>query len=556
MFRVPASRFASATLSIGMLAIAARTDGFSHLALFVALVPWLVALDAASGWRRLLVESWLFTMAFVIVVFGWFAIAMQRYAEISPTAAWLLLAALAPVLQPQWIVHAFARRMTRRAKMRCTIRVIASAVAYVGAEWVFPKLFRDTLGHGFFMARTLRQAADIAGVPGLTFALVIVNECLGLVWREVRTAGHDGRMRWRRLAVPAFAAGAVIAMLQIYGMARLRVVEAATAQGAPVVAGIVQAGLSQYGRMARELGTFEGMRRILDAHFASSEELRAREPIDLLIWPETVYPTTFGAPKSSDGDAFDHELGAFVAHAGVPLVFGAYDAEDGREFNAAFLLEPGERGAQTFDAYRKANLFPLTERVPAWLDRPSIRARFPWLGSWVPGTPPQPMRLTLPAGRTVLIAPLVCYDAVMPRLARDAVRAGADLLVTLSNDAWFVNTPGARLHLAVSAFRSVETRRAQLRAANTGISAGIDATGELIESLPDGTRGVIVAHVTPGGVGPTLAMRLGGWPEAGCAVATAITIVFASGRIARTRVAAGRAVRPRPRRSSLSENRP
>jgi apolipoprotein N-acyltransferase len=143
------------------------------------------------------------------------------------------------------------------------------------------------------------------------------------------------------------------------------------------------------------------------------------------------------------------------------------------------------------------------------------------------------MRLSLRGGRHVLVAPLVCYDAVMPALSHDAVRAGAELIVTLSNDAWFVNTAGARLHLVVSAFESVETHRAQLRATNTGISAAIDASGELIESLPTGARGAFVARVTPGGVGPTLAMRVGDGLGRLCALLTGLGIGIAWLRTAR-----------------------
>jgi apolipoprotein N-acyltransferase len=74
------------------------------------------------------------------------------------------------------------------------------------------------------------------------------------------------------------------------------------------------------------------VRAILDARFALSDEALSRGPLDLLLWPETVYPTTFGAPKSEAGADFDREIGAFVASRAVPLVFGAYDVEDAREF--------------------------------------------------------------------------------------------------------------------------------------------------------------------------------------------------------------------------------
>jgi apolipoprotein N-acyltransferase len=106
---------------------------------------------------------------------------------------------------------------------------------------------------------------------------------------------------------------------------------------------------------------------------------------------------------------------------------------------------------------------------------------------------------------------LICYDAVSPRLARDAVRGGAELLVTLSNDSWFAAGGGPRLHLAVAAFRSIETRRPQLRATNTGISAAIDASGERIAVAGVHERAALVASVVPERAARTLVLAWGDW---------------------------------------------
>ena len=135
-------------------------------------------------------------------------------------------------------------------------------------------------------------------------------------------------------------AGALIASLAVYGAVRLRALEAEIARAPRIAAGIVQADVARYGELARDLGRFDAVAKILEAHFALSHEALAHGELDLLLWPETVYPTTFGAPKSEDGAAFDRAIGAFVTQSGVALLFGAYDAEGGREYNAAVLLEP------------------------------------------------------------------------------------------------------------------------------------------------------------------------------------------------------------------------
>jgi apolipoprotein N-acyltransferase len=117
----------------------------------------------------------------------------------------------------------------------------------------------------------------------------------------------------------------------------------------------------------------------------------------------------------------------------------------------------------------------------------------------------------LPDGRRLQAAPLICYDAVVPELAIEAVRAGAELLVTLSNDAWFATGEGPHLHLVVSAFRSLETRTSQVRATNTGISAILSPTGELLAQAGVHQRAAIVAAVPPPARSGTLMLIWGDW---------------------------------------------
>jgi apolipoprotein N-acyltransferase len=470
-----------------------------HAASFVALVPWLAALDGARTLRAALAAALAMSLAFTLCVFPWFADAIVAYTGAPLAVAWAVLLLLAPVLEPQLFVFAAARFAAVRRAGRARAALVG-ALAWVGAEWALPKLFADSLGHGLLPAPWLRQAGELAGVGGLTLALLLMQEALLAALRRPRAA----------LAPAGFAAG-LVAALALYGGLRLRALEAEIARAPHVTAGIVQADIARYGELARELGSFDAVAAILEAHFALSHEALARGPLDLLLWPETVYPTTFGAPKSADGEAFDRALGAFALRTGIPLVFGAYDADSGREYNAAVLLEPDGAERVRFETYRKAALFPLTERVPAWLDGPRVRAALPWLGSWSPpesGTRALPLQLS---GRGVRVAPLICYDALEPALVHDAVREGAELIVTLSNDAWFAYGAGPRLHLAMAVFRSLETRRAQLRATPTGISAAVSPTGEISAALGVHERGALVAAVPLLSSPPPPFARFGDW---------------------------------------------
>jgi len=445
------------------------------------------------------------SVAFVVAVFGWFPGAIAAYTGAPVPLAWGLLVVAAPLVEPELVTVALARHLARGRGAGRTATALLTACVWVATEWVFPKLFGDTLGHGFLASRLLRQAADVAGAPGLTFVLVLANEgVLGAVGAARR---RDGR------AALAAAAAVVLPLVALaaYGTIRLHQLADGPDSEARLVVGLVQADVAGYDRLAAERGTFETVRLVLDRHFALSRDALARGAVDVLVWPETVYPTTFGTPKSEAGAAFDHEIAHFVSATQVPLVFGAYDAEAGAEFNAAVVLAPEGEGRVDFDTYRKAALFPLTERVPAVVDSAWLRRWLPWLGTWAAGAGGEAVPITLRDGRTVRIAPLICYDALVPRLAIAAVRRGAEVIVTLSNDSWFADGLGPRLHLVVSAFRSLETRRPQVRATNTGISAVIDATGEVRAQAGVHERTALVATIVPETRATTLVLAWGDW---------------------------------------------
>jgi apolipoprotein N-acyltransferase len=250
----------------------------------------------------------------------------------------------------------------------------------------------------------------------------------------------------------------------------------------------------------------------------------------LIVWPETVYPTTFGRPKSDAGRHFDDRIKAVVERAGVPLVFGAYDVGGEDEYNAAFLVEPLSDSGDPRRVYRKHHLFPLTEYVPWWLESAWARSAMPWLGSWKAGRGSRVLDLNLRDGRTIRAAPLICLDAVVADHAIAAVADGAELFLTLSNDSWFAETPGAHLHLVVSAFRSIETRRPQLRVTNSGISAVIDAEGELVATTEVGQRIALVGSIVPAGRPMTLMLRWGDWFGKTALIGALILLIVAAFR--------------------------
>jgi apolipoprotein N-acyltransferase len=490
-------------------------DGWSAVG-FVALVPWLWALDRARSLRHSVALGIGLSIVLAAGAFGWFPTVAARYTGYPAWAAWGVWLAAAPFLEPQPIVFALTRWLVRPRHNRALAFVIgwaAPAFAWIAIEWVLPRLLGDTLGYGLHGARAMRQAADLAGVRGLTLLLLMGNILVLAAGRSAIVAGSvvapspslGAARRLAGAAAPACVLAAILACAWGYGELRLRSFQ--RPDESPLSVAIVQANLTDYARLRRELGTFDAAQAILDLHFALSDQAPSA---DLVVWPETVYPTTFGAPRSPEGAELDDRIRRFVSRRGVPLVFGAYDADASGEYNAAALLLP--RGADVEHArYHKAHPFPFSEWVPEAIDSPALRERLPWAGRWRPGAGAGVWHSHTGSG-DLRIGPLICYDAAFTAHAAEAARRGARLLVTLSNDSWFSGTPAPELHLVVSAFRSIETRLPQIRAANSGVSALIDATGEIRARTQFDSRAVLAGKISPSPRhSTTLVTRWGDW---------------------------------------------
>ena len=488
-------------VSVVLLAVYVRVPQAWALG-FVALVPWLLALDTTRSTGGALLGGAAMSVAFVAAVFGWFGAAIGAYTGVGVLPTTLLLVVLAPLLQPQLVAFALARYLVGR-RHGPVLRAVAAASAWVACEWLAPKLLGDTLGHGLYPSAALRQVAELGGAAGMTLLLLLVNEAVAVAI-ERRGGGIRG---WLRPLAPGVL---IVVGMAGYGSARLATLQVPPAIEAPTLRiAMVQASITDYERLRREMGAYAVVRHVLDTHYSLSWSAIRDHGADVLLWSETVYPTTFGSPRSEEGAALDREIQGFVDAARVPLVFGTYDRDALGEYNAATFLEPGR---SRLGSYRKTHPFPLTEYVPRWLDGPWLRRVLPWAGTWRPGDGARVLPLRSADGREVNVVPLICLDDVRPNLAIDGARLGAQAIIGMSNDSWFTSYPvGARLHLAVAAFRSIETRLPQVRVTTNGLSAIIDDTGEVLASTAMGQQAVLTAFVSARAPPATLMVRWGDW---------------------------------------------
>jgi len=206
---------------------------------------------------------------------------------------------------------------------------------------------------------------------------------------------------------------------------------------------------------------------------------------DVIIWPESA----FAGIIEREADVFRRAISA--SSGGVtPIISGALSFMAGDEvklFNSALLATPG---GEVLARYDKTHLVPFGEYAPGRGFLPFVEVI---AGPVDFSSGKGPVRFDLAREEKegkVILTPLICYEIIFPALVREAVTAtGADILVTITNDAWFGDTIGPRQHLAMAQLRAAEMGMPVLRVANTGISAGIDSHGRITDRIEFGWSG-------------------------------------------------------------------
>jgi len=207
----------------------------------------------------------------------------------------------------------------------------------------------------------------------------------------------------------------------------------------------------------------------LEKYLKLSRQALACYP-DLIVWPETAVPFFFPL------DPLSRMLISGVKDLGVPVLFGAprVEKEDGRYVmkNSLVALSPERK---IFGVYDKEHLVPFGEYVP-------LERHFPWLrnlavasGNYEPGRGSGVIEV---AGKKLGV--LICFENVFPELSRKRVSAGAEVLLVVTNDAWFGESAALPQHFYQSVLRAVETRRYVIQVSNTGLSGIIDPYGRVI----------------------------------------------------------------------------
>jgi apolipoprotein N-acyltransferase len=446
----------------------------------VGLACLAVLVATAPDPRRGLIRAWAGGAGYFALTLHWivdpFMVDAARHGWMAPFALVFFAGGLALF----WAVAGWAAvRLAKAPVARAlafapllTLFEAARGTVFTGFPWAFP-------GHALIDTPWLAVSA-FAGAHGLT--LLVAGA--GALWASC--------LMVRRLWPAAVAALAVLFLP--FGLPFSHA--PAAAPDAPVVR-LIQPNAPQHLKWQPDLiPVFWQQGRDLTAA-APDPELGAP---DLVVWPETSFPYLL-----ERSDAARVQLS--VATGGAPALIGAQRVEQFTARNTLALVAGNGALAAVYD---KHHLVPFGEYLPLQgltdqLGLAALAAVLP--GGYSPGSGPTLLDLGPELGHAF---PMICYEAIFPGYIRHVDRR-PDWMVHVTNDAWFGNFSGPWQHLALARLRAAEQGLPVLRAANTGVSAVIDARGQITAALPLNEAGYLDTRLPPP-LPPTLYARTGDWP--------------------------------------------
>jgi len=433
---------------------------------FFFLVPFLISLFRAGSIK----ESFLLGMTFGLFYFGiLFAGLSELYLYVSffCYVAWLGLVVFESLFVAVFCVmfHLFFKE---HSKSLSGLFIVASA--WTALEWVrsFGEfgLSGGTIGYCLANVLPLIQIASILGVYGVSFLLVMFNIAF------FQLCVCDGKLfeRLRKCSLSLITVMLIFLVVLMWGYFRVAVSDQSHAYFSPQLWVMpVQGNIEQLMKMSPNTKDaivkkyINLTRDILPLGETLSDEVR------VVIWPETFV----GTYLMYDASVLS-EVKELIQGSGSYFLIGTPHYEAGRTYNSAILFSPDGNVAGRYD---KQKPVPFGEYLPfRSIFYPLLSRQSDIFENFYSGNP-NPQILSAGPYRLGVV---ICFESTFPYLVLQRVRAGADVIVVITNDAWFSLSSLAYQHVDISVFRAIECGKPLVEVGNTGISAVIDPFGRVL----------------------------------------------------------------------------
>lgn len=436
--------------------------------IFLSLVPFFLSISRDSKIKTLISG---FVTGFFISLLGflWIMDVIINFSDVHP-----ILAAIACILYAiyssiMFILYAFIFRYLQNFP-RFHLFILLPAI-YTILEFFFPCIFPWNLGASIYRRIELIQIADVAGISGITFLILIINAFLYLSIKEKKVLIKEGIVT-------------LFLVILAIGYGHFRINEQQIIASDRVKFLIVQPNVSNEEKDIAFRNADVSMKLM-----AKMERLSiTNEKPDIVLWPETALPFLLEYPSHK---FFKDRLTAFSMQNGFDMIVGAIGFDGKNEYNSSFLIS---RDGKILDRYDKIKLLMFGEYIP-FSDRfPFLLKLYSGSGNFGKGNKYIPFMYD----NVEIITP-ICYELVIPGLIRKLMAPVSNgIIVNLTNDSWFGDTQEPHQHLALSVFRAVEHHVPIVRATNTGISAVIDRNGKILKKSALFREDSIYAEVESG----------------------------------------------------------
>lgn len=452
-----------AFISGGLLFLSFPKYGAGNVA-WIALVPLLLALHKTSV-KSALITGFGAGLVFNVGLIYWISLVIVNYGYLPWAVGLVAMLFLAAYLSIYVALFAGGIAYLREKGIN---QIIAAPLLWTCLEYLKSHLLTgfpwENLAYSQYLNLHVIQITDITGIYGITFVIVFINAVIGNLLNYL-LPGDDGK-RWQRPVMEVIGALLLLIAIFIYGELRIKEVRAQLKTAPSMDVALIQGNIDQSIKWNPQ-----NQQETLTT-YKSLSNLKPAPGSRLIVWPETAVPFYF-----QDMDDRSRQVYQVAKETSNWLLFGSpsYIKEPGGSasyLNSAFLISPAGAVAGRYD---KVHLVPYGEYVP-------LRSLFPFIGKLVVGVGDfragegyHPLAMN-----NRQLGVLICYEAIFPEASRIYKSKGAELLVNITNDAWFGFSSAPYQHLSMTAFRAVENRLYVVRAANTGISAIVDPAGKIV----------------------------------------------------------------------------
>lgn len=422
---------------------------------WVAFVPLFLALRKAASFGQGLILGFITGIVSYIGIIYWIAYVIVNYGYLPLHVGIILMLLLGCYLSIYVALFAGGIVYFREKIPVCLVAPVLwicfeylKSILITGFPW-------ENLGYSQYLNTYLIQCADIAGVYGLSFLIVLVNA-------TIYDVIHERSMKEYAAATAVFL---ILTGVYIYGIYRLDQVNKMMQKSPDMEVSLIQGNIDQSIKWNEHY-----QRETVDLYERLSLENKPSSE-GMIIWPETAVPFNF-----EERNYLRDQVINLSKMAKSWLIFGSVSSEpksNGQDyFNSAYLLSSS---GEIKGKYNKVHLVPYGEYVPLRNIFPFINGFTEGIGDFGIGDGYYPLSMN-----DKKIGVLICYEGILPFAARMYKKGDAELLVNITNDAWFGATSAPFQHFSMTIFRAVETRLYLVRSANTGISGIIDPGGRII----------------------------------------------------------------------------